>query len=239
MCEHKPVVFPIRIMSHSRNATSIAEQHGWLPGARYTNMRDVRKCNRIGLVDVDWRKYDYERHLSTVKDVRPLLTVARDIENKRDFGRTIKEAEKLAQYAKFVIIVPKVKGIVRRLRNIVGSKFIVGYSVPTTYGETTVSVNEFEDMPIHLLGGRPDVQRRLGDTVNVVSLDSNRLTLDAKYGDYFDGETFRPHPVGGLDLCIEDSIKKVNFIWNDYEPLINSSVRRKIKKWIARNKKTS
>ena len=51
----------------------------------------------------------------------------------------------------------------------------------------------------------------------VVSFDCNRFTLDAAFGDYFDGETFRPHPVGGYDRCIIDSVKSINKLWASYE----------------------
>ena len=54
--------------------------------------------------------------------------------------------------------------------------------------------------PVHLLGGRPDVQRRLAELMPVFSIDTNRFTLDAAFGDYFDGEMFRPHPIGGYEI---------------------------------------
>jgi hypothetical protein len=44
------------------------------------------------------------------------------------------------------------------------------------------------------------VQRKLGDAMPVFSIDANRFTLDAAFGDYFDGEIFRRHPVGGFKL---------------------------------------
>ena len=40
--------------------------------------------------------------------------------------------------------------------------------------------------------------------------------MDACYGDYFDGEIFRPHPQGGYERCLEDSIKNINALWDDY-----------------------
>jgi hypothetical protein len=69
---------------------------------------------------------------------------------------------------------------------------------------------------VHLLGGRPDVQRRLADAMNVVSVDCNRFTLDAAFGDYFDGEKFRPHPKGGYHRCLRDSILNINRLWETY-----------------------
>jgi len=53
--------------------------------------------------------------------------------------------------------------------------------------------------------------------MDVFSFDCNRFTLDAQFGDYFDGETFRPHPIGGYDRCIVDSVKNINRMWNSYK----------------------
>jgi hypothetical protein len=50
----------------------------------------------------------------------------------------------------------------------------------------------------------------------VVSMDCNRFTLDAQFGDYFDGRRFRPHPVGGYERCLEDSVLNINKLWVDY-----------------------
>ena len=51
----------------------------------------------------------------------------------------------------------------------------------------------------------------------VFSFDCNRFTLDASFGDYFDGEIFRPHPTGGYERCIEESIININALWDDYD----------------------
>jgi hypothetical protein len=56
-----------------------AIQFGWQPGARYTNLRDVRHLPHVYFIDIDWKNYSFERHLSAVKQVRPTMTVARDV----------------------------------------------------------------------------------------------------------------------------------------------------------------
>jgi hypothetical protein len=70
--------------------------------------------------------------------------------------------------------------------------------------------------PVHLLGGRPDEQRRLAKYLNVVSIDCNRFTYDAMYGDYFKVNKFVPHPIGGYENCIRNSIVNINSIWEGY-----------------------
>jgi hypothetical protein len=65
------------------------------------------------------------------------------------------------------------------------------------------------------LGRRPDLQRKLANDANVVSIDCNRLTIDAAYGDYFDGEGFKPHPIGGYERCLEASIANITTLWQN------------------------
>lgn len=87
--------------------------------------------------------------------------------------------------------------------------------MPTRYGGTKLPVSYFT-REVHILGGHPAAQRKLGDKMQVISLDCNRFTLDAAFGDYFDGDTFRPHPSGGYHECIIDSIININRLWDDY-----------------------
>lgn len=206
----------VRCVNHSRRVHSIARRFGWLPGARYTNLRDIRDVDRVGLLDIDWQRYDFHKHLAAVKAVRPLLTVALDITHRRQLGRVLDQALQLAEYGPGVIIVPKATSLGPDLQQLIPDRFVLGYSVPTRYGGTRIPIECFGSRPIHLLGGRPDVQRRLAERLNIISLDCNRFTLDAGFGDYFDGTTFRRHPRGGYERCIRDSLRNINQLWRRY-----------------------
>ena len=206
---------PPRYINHSYKAISIAMKYGWQPGARYTNLRDIRRYDRIGFMDIDWKNYSFAKHLAAVQLVHPKLTVARDIIDIKNIDAVLEEAEMLSQFCENVIIVPKDKRLSFIMESLIPKKFILGYSVPTKYGGTQIPPNCFK-RPVHLLGGRPDVQRKLANEMEVASFDCNRFTFDAAYGDYFDGETFRPHPTGGYASCIEDSIKNINMLWANY-----------------------
>jgi len=81
MREKRPGI-PLRVICHGRLALKIAMKHGWLPGARYTNLRDIRGFDEIGLIDIEWRSYNFSQHLLAVKSTRPILTIAKDIERK-------------------------------------------------------------------------------------------------------------------------------------------------------------
>lgn len=206
----------LKFVAHSHRVLKIARRFGWLPGARYTNLRDVRKCERVGFLDIEWRNYSFKRHLEAAKATKPLITVALDVADPQELGRILDQASELGLHCDRVIIVPKHPSLKDKLDSHIPKKFILGYSVPTRYGGTAIPPTFFR-RPVHLLGGRPDVQRRLADIMPVISIDCNRFTLDAAYGDYFDGEKFRPHPKGGYELCLRDSIRNINSIWKSYE----------------------
>lgn len=204
-----------KIVTHSRTVLSIAKKHKWYIGARYTNLRDVATFRKVHFIDIDWKNYDYKRHLEAVKALKPKYTVAKDWEKAGELKTLLKQAGSLANHAEFVIIVPKVTELKHKMLSLIPGDFMLGYSVPTKYGGTDIETEYFDGRPVHLLGGRPEKQRELAKVLNVKSIDCNRFTLDAQYGDYFNGVTFKPHPVGGYQKCLEDSIKNINKIWKN------------------------
>jgi hypothetical protein len=63
----------MQIVTHGRAVLLLAKKYGWLPGARYTNLRDIRGFDSIGLIDIEWKQYCFKRHLEAVRAVRPWL----------------------------------------------------------------------------------------------------------------------------------------------------------------------
>ena len=207
----------LKFVAHSRRVLLIAGRYGWQPAARYTNLRDVRTFGKLGFLDIHWRNYSFDSHLAAARAFRPIMTVAQDVEKANMLDGILDQAHRLAEHARYVVVVPKDPALAGVLDRAIPREFILGYSVPSRYGRTAIPPSAFR-RPVHLLGGRPDVQRLLAEEMPVLSMDCNRFTLDAAYGDYFDGETFRPHPVGGYDRCIKDSIKNINALWTTYAP---------------------
>ncbi len=207
----------LKFVAHSKKTLEIAMENGWYPAARYTNLRDIKNVDfkGIGFLDIDWKNYDFEMHIDAVAAMFPKITIARDVESIFDLESILKEAERLKRYASMVAIVPKDIRLAERFDELIPYEYILGYSVPTKYGSTSISSKYF-NRPVHLLGGRPEIQRKLADEMDVISIDCNRFTYDAMFGDYFDGEIFRPHPLGGYDLCLRESIKNINTLWEDY-----------------------
>jgi len=209
-----------KFVAHGRRVQYHAQKHGWLPGARYTNLRDVREVpfDRRGFLDINWKRYNYSLHLNAAKAMRPALTIAQDVFCISNLEHVLRQADELQEHSEFVAIVPKDPRLTSKLDSLIPSHFLIGYSVPTKYGSTEIPASAI-NRPVHLLGGRPDVQRRIANECPVVSIDCNRFTLDASFGDYFDGETFRPHPTGGYETCLDESMANINKIWTSYSPI--------------------
>lgn len=207
---------PVKIVCHSGTVLKLAMRAGWYAGASYVRLRDIRGIESVGFIDIDWQNYNFEKHLNAVRDHRPIFTVARDVTRERDLRGTLSQAYELLKWSQFVIVVPKDPRMGPKLSSLIPQEFILGYSVPTKYGGTGIPLHYFRGRKVHLLGGRPDVQRRIARSLDIISLDVNRFTLDAKFGDYFDGEIFRPHPVGGYHRCLRDSIRNIEALWDGY-----------------------
>jgi hypothetical protein len=203
----------IRIICHGRPTMKLAQRYGWLPGARYSNLRDIRGIDRIGLIDIEWEAYSFNRHMAAVKSVQPLITVARDLTSIRDTSRLLYEVERLREYARYVVIVPKTRRFVDVRSHFRHPANILGYSVPTGYGATTVPHVHFDSHPVHLLGGRPMGQFRLAKQLKVISLDCNSITIDAAFGKYFDGQKYVKSPRSSYMRCIAKSLQGVNLLW--------------------------
>lgn len=209
---------PQKYVCHSAKVWKIAEKFGWLPGARYTNLRDVRLADRLGFLDIDWKNYNFRKHIAAAKATNPKITVAQDVVDAKDLDLILDQAYSLLEFSDDVIIVPKDISMANMILYLIPDCFVLGYSVPTKYGGTEIGPECFGNREVHLLGGRPDKQRQLAERMAVGSIDTNRFTLDASFGDYFNGERFQRHPIGGYERCIADSLANINRVWDDYRP---------------------
>src|SRR5271154_1096480 len=97
----------LKFVAHSHRVLRIARRFGWLPGARYTNLRDLRRFERVGFIDIEWANYSFPRHLEAVRATRPLLTVAMDVINPTRLPKILDQALELSLYCDCVIVVPK------------------------------------------------------------------------------------------------------------------------------------
>lgn len=206
-------VLPLRFAAHSRFVQDITVAHGWLPAARYTNLRDVRSYDSLGFLDIEWKAYDFALHLRAAKATRPHLTIARDVTDLGQLSRILEEGDQLLEWCDRVAIVPKDSRFnLSGVSSLIPERFMLAYSVPTRYGGTDVRPDLF-DRETHLLGGSPAKQLALANSLPVYSLDCNRFTIDAKFGDRFDGERFVRSRELGYRECLRQSVVAINSAW--------------------------
>lgn len=144
------------------------------------------------MADQDWKQPDRVKYMAWLAEHQPYMATVLDLERPDQLTEVLEWAHEAAQYVRVVIIIPKYNGAIVQLPRQINDKAVrLGYSVPTTYGGTTVPINEFEGWPVHLLGGSPVKQLNLSSVLDVRSADTNYHSLMANYGEYFDGRRWR------------------------------------------------
>ena len=154
--------------------------------------------HKVEFIDNDYFKYDHQKHLKAVRELKPKYATVRDYMSveqcKKDgiefyeLGQILDWAAELAGYAENVIVIPKVDELDK-----IPEKYMLGYSVPTSHGGTPLPVEAFRERRVHLLGGSWKAQlahmAQLGD--DIVSVDNNYVLNISRFGQFInpDGKT--------------------------------------------------
>lgn len=151
----------------------IAKEYGFFIGAQLPGiLYDAHKP--LYFADQDFKHPRYVAYIKSIRKYQPYMASVLDIEEWRRLDEYLMRAEEISKYCQVVMLIPKVRGIIKELpRWINGKKVRLGYSVPTRFSGTTVPIDEFQDWPIHLLGGSPHKQIELASKFNTVSADGN------------------------------------------------------------------
>ncbi|MFH8805198.1 DUF6610 family protein [Streptomyces sp. NPDC017936] len=188
------------IFSNSRFfcATMAGYEMGFQPGIISTALSAARLLNRrmpnlrLGFMDNEWHDYDHAKHVAAVAETKPKYATVRDVMTKAQceaagvefypLERILEMASEVAEHADHVIIIPKYDCLDR-----IPEEYVVGFSVPTSYGGTPMPAEALAGRRVHLLGGSWANQRKylaiLGD--DVVSLDNNHLGRIAEFGSFY------------------------------------------------------
>ena len=133
-------------------------------------------------------KYKHTKHIEIVKQYRPKYCTVRDIIPETDcqmigieyypLEQILDWAYQLQEYAENVIIIPKSIDYIEKIPE----QFMLGYSVPTSYGGTPFDIGHFTGKRIHLLGGSWKNQlaliRKMGK--DIISFDNNHISKLAR-----------------------------------------------------------
>lgn len=176
-----------------------------LAGMKYgtQSRKDLRLCGNESLnpahklifIDNQYTEYDHQVHLNCVKQYRPKYATSRDIMTREQcrvagaayypLEQILDWAEEISQYAQNTIVIPKYDCLDQ-----IPSKFMLGYSIPTSHGGTPLPVQMFKGRRIHLLGGNWARQlnflSELGN--DVVSIDNNHCHHISRFAFYYNSE---------------------------------------------------
>ena len=143
----------------------------------------------VGFIDNEFKEYNHAQHLKAVSILTPDYCTVRDAMTKTqceeagiDFyplPQILEWAAELNEHAGRVMLIPKYDCF-----DDIPEEFMLGYSIPTSYGGTPLPAEAFKGRNTHLLGGRWDRQLRALGVLreDCVSMDNNHMMLIAKFG---------------------------------------------------------
>jgi hypothetical protein len=132
----------------------LAVRDGWWYGFRSDGTHHADELGPTALLDCHWIDPDWKKHLRVAAEVSPWIAAVPDTMVLDEVQRTIDQGNEIAPHCDKVMVIPKCDGVIERLpREIGGKPVVLGYSIPTAYGGTTVPASDFSGWPVHLLGG--------------------------------------------------------------------------------------
>lgn len=174
---------------------------GWAPGVISTHIASFRSYRQryprgreLMFIDNEWHGYDHAEHVAAVAEFRPKYATTRDVMTKAQceesdvefltFEQILDQAAEIAEHTENVIVIPK-HDIIDKIPETIGkARVVLGYSVPSSYGQTEILPERFAGRPVHLLGGPWSKQRALLALLkdDVVSIDNNQILKISQYG---------------------------------------------------------
>lgn len=210
----------------NRIATRITESMGILQGAQ---LPDVLYSTKLYFADQNWKDPNRQMYMYALEKHRPIMATVLDLEREDQLEEVLDWAKEVSQFVEQVIIIPKYSGAIKQIpESINGKPIVLGYSVPTGFGNTGVPFEEFGDREVHLLGGQPHFQIMLLDKLNVVSLDNNYIMLKGlTYNCYWSYNTSRVWlqlKDKGVDLDKNSNYLAFMISWHNFLKAIDNKV---------------
>ena len=189
----------------------IAVKNNILCGANTHSANRLKDKYKIQFLDFTYKKPDIDKHLQLCKIIKPKYVSAPDIFNEMELDEKLDFANELRNYSENVIIIPKCANIIDRIEK----KFMIGFSIPTSYGGTEgIAVWDITNYDIHLLGGSPAKQLWYKHYFrNIISLDGNSYIKIARLSKQFwDGTIWKTSSLDCASL-INLSIQSIKKAW--------------------------
>lgn len=153
-------------------------------GMKYGIQLPNKTYGPVYFADQDWKKPNRTAYMKSLEFHKPKLATVLDLEEKSQLRTVLDWAEEASQYVDNVLIIPKIRRIIKHLpKRINGKEIILAFSIPTTYGKTSVVPTEFSGWNVHLLGGKPSNQffywREMSKYCEINSVDGNYFRMKA------------------------------------------------------------
>lgn len=129
--------------------------------------------------DQDWKNPNLEEYRKQISFYKPEIATVLDWEKEEQEHEIFNWIKEISPLVKKLIVIPKCLIIDKIPVSYNNVEIILGYSVPTKYGKTDLSIDLFKDRKIHLLGGSPNKQIGLCNELDVVSIDCNYMSMKA------------------------------------------------------------
>jgi hypothetical protein len=166
----------------NRRYVDLAVEHGFLPGAQLPGTW----YQSLHFVDQDPNKPPTRRaYMRALKKARPVVATVLDIVSLKTLDIALSWAHEAAWWCDSVVLIPKIDCIGDLPRHVGKANTILGYSVETSHGSTSVPLYRFEGWNVHLLGGAPHTQMSLValyPQIEFVSADCNAIMKMAHKG---------------------------------------------------------
>jgi len=178
----------------------LAVKSGWKYGVQSSKLTcgsaRIWDTHRPVFVDNEFKDYDHEAHVRYVAYWKPKYATVRDLMTEKQcaaidvpyysVAETLEMAEEIREAgAERVILIPKYDCFDQ-----LPEDYVIGFSVPTSYGGSMLPVEKFAGRDVHLLGGGPALQIAYVEAftdagAKVVSLDNNYMLKVAKWGTFW------------------------------------------------------
>ena len=122
-----------------------------------------------------------DSHVEMCSRIEPKYAVAPDVEGDRSLDDVVDVADRLLEYADVVIVVPKSVHPSR-----VPDRFRVGVPAANFGSGADWMMWDYHDVgPVHILGGGPRKQLKVGNHLNVGSVDTSALQMGCSFGEWW------------------------------------------------------
>jgi hypothetical protein len=159
----------------------------------------------VKMLDWDFRKPNWIRHIRKARDYDFECVVAPDVHSEKDVGFTVRCANKLLKYCDRVVI--PIHYYDKRLKD-----YELAFPNANKFNPNARRhlgfITDFAEQVTHILGGSPHSQLKLAEYFpNLKSLDGNLIFWCAvHYGKYWDGKWVKPNSQLTNEECFKKSV---------------------------------